>query len=554
MGKRILEKFLYYEGHIYCLLAVLFILLAPLITRLITPDPSNTFIDLSGLYRPLIYLAFCIVWILIVIFRIRTIAYADATDGRSYLSDTRQYGRSYRELVEYFKDADPHKMDLTRFPEIPWQQGKGIILGRTDDRLIYLPSNAEANLFVAGSPGSRKTTGIAIPTCLRYGGSVLAVDIKGDIYHHCHKHRRILRFCPDLIDQYGNELATKYSCHFNPFNGIEKMTETERKLYLNNMSMTLIPNHGGDDEAYFVSRAQKIFAGITLFLYRQKKDITFPEVLHAILHFEAPQGLALGPMPTNVFEWITTIIEDGYPAAVEQVSSLYGNNEKNVSGAYDTLCTALLPFSNAILDDLLAEKGQCISIEAMEQGYDVYLQISQKNLDVYAPLFTMIIHSFMTGFTSRPDTSSAVGRSNRPMLLLLDEFPQLTFSYTMMNTALSTLRSKSIQCMLIAQSVAQLATTYPGESWRALLGNCTYQAILKSNEKLTQQHFSNLFGTRKVLKISNSTSSNGKSSGRSIHEEREPIFQPEDFSDFQHELAIDYNGRRILANKINLFE
>lgn len=190
----------------------------------------------------------------------------------------------------------------------------------------------------------------------------------------------------------------------------------------------------------------------------------------------------------------------------------------------------------------------------MERSYDVYLQISQNNLDVYAPLFTMIIHAFMTGFTSRPDTSSAVGRSNRPMLLLLDEFPQLTFSYTMMNTALSTLRSKSIQCMLIAQSVAQLATTYPGESWRALLGNCTYQAILKFNEKITQQHFSTLFGTRKILKISNSTSSNGKSSGRSVNEKREPIFQPEDFSDFQDELAIDYNGHRILANKINLFE
>lgn len=195
------------------------------------------------------------------------------------------------------------------------------VLGRTDDRLIYLPSNAKANLFIAGSPGSRKTTGIAIPTSLRYDGSVLAVDIKGDIYHHCHKYRRILRFCSDLVDQYGNELATKYSCHFNPFNGIEKMTETERKLYLNNMSMTLIPNHGCDDETYFVSRTQKIFTGITLFLYHRKNDITFPEVLHVILHFESPQGLARDPMPTNVFEWITTIIEDGYPVAVEQVSS-----------------------------------------------------------------------------------------------------------------------------------------------------------------------------------------------------------------------------------------
>ena len=556
MGKRILERFLHYDGPFFILLALLFYLAAPWLTRWLSSTVSNDLFDFSGLYGVFIRLALLGIWLYAAIKHFQKLSYSEKTDGRSYRDDRRKYGRSYRELVDYFKDADSHKLDLTLFPETPWQEGEGIILGTAEGKLIHLPSNTEANLFISGAPGSRKTTGIAIPTCLRYGGSVLAVDIKGDIYNTCHEYRHILRFCADLTDDAGNEIATQVSCHFNPFNSLARMTETERKLYLNNMALVLIPDRGGDDESYFNSRAQKLFAGITLFLYNKKNDVTFPEVLHAILHFIQPENINLEAFPNNVFDWITTIIEDGYPDAVEQVASLYGSNEKNVSGAYHTLCTALLPFSNDILDKLLDGKGECISLDAMEQGYDVYLQISQKNLDVYAPLFTMIINAFMTGFTSRPDTSTALGRTNRPMLIMLDEFPQLTFSYSMINTALSTLRSKSIQCMLIAQSVAQLATSYPGESWRALLGNCTYQAILKSNEKLTQQHFSALFGTRKVLKVSNSTSSSGKdeSSGRSVHEEREPVFQPEDFNDLQKKLVIDYNGRRVLADKINLFE
>lgn len=555
MGKRILKSFLQYDGPFFVLFAILLYFLAPLVTRLVLVGELDNMFNISSTFTLIFRIIFFCFWLLSVFNHIQSRSYAEQTDGRSYKDDRRNYARSYRELVNYFKDADPHRLDLSSFPEIPWKEGEGIILGSAEGKLIHLPSNAEANLFIVGTPGSRKTTGVAIPTCLRYGGSVLAVDIKGDIYNYCHNHRNILRFCPDLTDAEGNEIATQVSCHFNPFAGIDQMTDTERKLYVNNMSIILIPDRGGENENYFNTRAQKLFAGITLFLYNKKNDITFPEILHAILHFKSPEGLDIDPFPTNIFEWITTIIDDGYPAAVEQVNSLFGNNEKNISGAYDTLCTALLPFSNDILNELLDGKGHCLSFESMEQGYDVYLQISQKNLDVYAPLFTLIINSFMTDFTSRPDTSTEIGRNNRPMLLLLDEFPQLTFSYKMINSALSTLRSKSIQCMLFAQTVAQLATSYPGDSWRALLGNCTYQAILKSNEKLTQDHFSHLFGTRKVLKVSNSTSS-GKdgSSGRTVHEEREPIFQPEDFNDLQKKLVIDYNGRRVVADKINLFE
>lgn len=482
----------------------------------------------------------------------RCAKYAQLTGGRNYIEDRRKYNMSFDELIDFFSNAEQHSLSNCDFPVGFWKEEEGIMLGDAEGHLVHIPSVSEANIFAVGTPGSGKTSGIVIPTCLRYGGSVLAVDIKGDIYNACKSTRSIRRFCPDLKDEDGNNIALDYSARFNPFSDIKYLNPTEKKLFLANMALTLIPDQPGADGNYFTSTARKIFIGITSYLLEKKPDVTFPEVLHAILHHQAPVGMDPDHFPLTVFQWAEMISRSNVYAAIEQMSSLIGNNEKNVSGAYDALCTALIPFSNETMDVLLTGKDYCISVDELENGYDVYLQVSQENLNTYAPLLTMILQTFLSGFTKRRDTS--FGAKNRPILVLMDEFPQLTFSYNMVNTALSTLRSKSIQCMLIAQTVAQISRKYQNDGWRALLGNCTYQVILKSNEEMTQRYFSALIGTKKDLKISTSGEMMDIPSPRTISQERVPIFQPEDFGDLGDKLVVYYNGKYIVAKKIKWYE
>ncbi|MBQ6520445.1 MAG: type IV secretory system conjugative DNA transfer family protein [Anaerolineaceae bacterium] len=506
-------------------------------------------------YSTLVTLAavFCTVSIIVYAgLKIRSVIYAAKTGGRNYKEDRRKYNMSYHELLDFFGHAEQHSMSKSDFPVGFWKEEEGIMLGDSEGHLVHIPSDAEANIFAAGTPGSGKTSGLVIPTCLRYGGSVLAVDIKGDIYNACGSNRNIRRFCPDLKDADGNNIALDYSAHFNPFADIKYLNPTEKKLFLANMALTLIPDQPGADGNYFTSTARKIFIGITSYLLEKKPDVTFPEVLHAILHHQAPVGMDPDHFPLTVFQWAEMISRSNVYAAIEQMSSLIGNNEKNVSGAYDALCTALIPFSNETMDVLLSGDDYCISAETLENGIDVYLQVSQENLNTYAPLLTMILQTFLSSFTKRRDTS--FGAKNLPILVLLDEFPQLTFSYNMVNTALSTLRSKSIQCMLIAQTVAQISRKYQNDGWRALLGNCTYQVILKSNEEMTQRYFSALIGTKKDLKISTSGEMMDIPSPRTVSQERVPIFQPEDFGDLGDDLIVYYNGKYIRAKKIRWYE
>lgn len=497
-------------------------------------DTQNALYDLTRLGSKISL--YC-VWGLCFFTNFQQKAYHYRT-GRSYVYDHSHYKRSYGELVDYFRDAEPHKLDTEEFPIEDWRNANGIIFGKDSrSRLISIPSDSECNVAIFGPPGSGKTSGIAIINACRFKGSVLAIDVKGDLYNYVRKHtqRKIIRFAPD------SENALQISCRFDPFDGLNQMDETDKKLYLESMSTILIVDESDSDGNYFSSRARKLFQGITHLILSENPDASFPYVIHQIL-----QG--------NVFDWVKRTINSDCEPAKELLASFYGNNEKNVSGAYDALTTALVHFSNPVLDELLSKNGQSVSIRDLEAGTDVYLQIKQEHLDAYAPLFTLLIQFFSISFTKRPDSST--GAKNLPILMLMDEFPQLTFSYKMINSNLSTLRSKSVICMIIQQNLSQLEYRYKPSGSRSIIGNCNYQIILGSNDVTSSKVFSDTFGMKKVLKVSNSiTSSKTTSSGRSVQETTEKVFPPEKFGDLSSEkkMILYFKGKYAELTKLNCY-
>ena len=457
--------------------------------------------------------------------------------GRMYNTDRSDFKRDYFELTEYFKNSEPHKMDICDFKEQPWYKSRGIVLGTVKNKLISIPANSECNIAVFGPPGSGKTSGIAITNAITFFGAVLAVDIKGDLYNYVsqNSYRYIVRFCPD----HPNALEESY--HFDPFAGIEEMTVTEKKLYLESMATILIPEETGSDGYYFSSRARKMFQGITHLMLYENPNVSFPEVVKSILN-------------GNPFDWVRKALNSDCVAAKEQIASFYGNNEKNVSAVYDTLTTAMVHFSNPVLNKLLTKSPRCISKDLLEGGYDIYLQISQEHLESYAPLFTLIIQTFCTAFTKRPDRSTGI--ETRPILMLLDEFPQLTFSYEMINTNLSTLRSKNIISLIIQQNVSQLEYRYEPIGARSIMGNCNVQVILGSNDMTTSTMFSDMCGYKRVLRRSNSeTYASERSRGTTTQEATEKVFPPEYFGDlpYRNKLILYMKGKYLECDKLNCY-
>ena len=176
-------------------------------------------------------------------------------------------------------------------------------------------------------------------------------------------------------------------------------------------------------------------------------------------------------------------------------------------------------------------------------------------MESYAPLFTLILQTFSSAFTRRPDSSTGV--KNKPILMLIDEFPQLTFSYEMINANLSTLRSKNVICMIIQQNISQLELRFGQAGARSILGNCNCQIILGSNDLTTSTTFSDMFGYKKVLKISNNeATSQSVSTGMTVQEAVEKVFPPESFGDLQtrKKMVFYFKGKYLLCNRLNCYE
>ncbi len=161
-----------------------------------------------------------------------------------------------------------------------------------------------------------------------------------------------------------------------------------------------------------------------------------------------------------------------------------------------------------------------------------------------------MVQTFMSAFMKRIDSSSGI--KTRPIIFLLDEFPQLHFDWDTLSTALSTLRSKNVSLFMAQQSIAQLESKYGSNHYREIIDNCRYISIMSAQDPKSRTFFQQLIGTEKVLKVSNSQ--NNKDSSRNVTEAREYIYQPEDFSNLEEDVVIYMNGKYIQAQKTKCYE
>lgn len=460
---------------------------------------------------------------------LRAVIYYDKT-GRSYGVDRGKYKRDFGSLVDYFKDADPHQLELEDLPDVTWRDPAidGIILGHCNKTLIHRPTAAPGNVGLFGLPGSGKTTCQVIPTALRFGGSCLVIDIKGDILSYAKDIRKIRIF---------NPADPLHGLHYDPFSGIRNLSIQERVTFLDKIGHILVEEDPKGDGKYFSDGGRDFWAGISLYLFHMDPTVTFGEVVNHIL---------LG----NAFDWVTKVIQSDCAEAKAYLSSYFGTNEKNVAGCYNAIVRAVRPFSTGEMATLLDGSGDCIKPEDLDKGFDIYLEVPQDKIEMFSPVMTIIIQQMIDFFMMRPDSSS--GADLHPILLLLDEFAQLRFEFNQISAALSTLRSKKVTIFMAQQSIAQIEKRYGESGCREIVDCCSILSLFSAQDPRSRKYFSDLVGTKKVLKISNSDSA--KDISRSVQESRELIFQPEDLGDLGGKVLIVYNGKYVLADRCACYD
>ena len=492
-------------------------------------------------------------WIYLFFTKIRSQRYKYLT-GRSYAKDHHQYNKTYTELVEFWEKSDPYKIDIEKqLPVEDWHTAEGVILGKAKDKfgtyhLLKRDSAAPGNLSCLGRPGCGKSTTQAATTAARFnadrtdgGCGVFAISIKGDLLNFVKDKRKNIKvFTPD------NAVG---SCHYDPFSGLSEMSLIDKRTFAENMSQIICPDEDGENAAFFVEGARDYFCSILLYLCFMHETgkisgpLRFPEFVDEILN-------------DNVFNITMTIKASGCRIAGEYTNSYEGSSEKNVSGIYNHLVKNIRPFHTGALAELLDGKGDCITPDDLNSS-DIYIDVPQDKYSVYAPVISIIISNFLQAFMRRPDVSS--GEETVPILFLLDEAVQLKIPFQILDSAMSTLRSKKVTLFLLMQSIAQLEAKYGDVQAREIIDLCSYISVFNAQDPKSREFFHKLIGTRKMLKRSTSLSSKSeydKTAGESVTVEEECIFKAADFGDLNvtdkkgnvtHHVLIYAEGKYLLC-------
>lgn len=379
-------------------------------------------------------------------------------------------------------------------------QGAGIVFGKIGRKLITKPPKVEGHTLIVGGTGTGKSRGIVIPTLLKWEGSALVMDIKGELS----------KITSDRRLRYGKVYI------FNP--------EGEGACY------DPIKICNTVDQAQDLAR--------TLIPLPEKGEPFWSQSAQAILSAFVFEGAVMGYKLTDIAERlctspITELVEHCRNHELREVRILasitYDLPDKTLGGIMGELKSKLITIAT---DPNIRKATQRAdwTPETLEQGATIYLKVSEHLLDQYKDLWTVIISQILKYLSKREE------RKDPPILVALDEMPRLSKINGLTN-ALATLRSRNVHIMGVIQSMAQLDSIYGKDQRKVIADNCRFKLVLSATDPETQKYFSDLAG-QKTAMAQGITVGAGLIPNMSRSEQGTPLIRPEEWANLEEPILL----------------
>lgn len=368
---------------------------------------------------------------------------------------------------------------------------EGIVLGKINEQLIEKPAEVQGHCLIVGGSGSGKSRGVAIPTLLRWKGSVFAIDIKGELSRETATHRN---------NNYIFDPAAGTGA-YNPLDLCKKKVDAQE------IASALIPYTGGD--TYWVDSSRGILSAVLLEFALNK--LTFIGALKKIC--------------TTKDEVLMQELMNSKYEDVRILAGIGNAPEKTLGGIMSQLRTNITKICDEEIDNVTSYSEWTPS--TLEEGASIYLKINERTIETYKGLWSVIVNQILGFLMERQE------KSKLPILLLLDELPRLGKIEGLLN-ALATLRSKNVHIVMCIQSMGQLDSIYGHDNTKIIADNSAYKLVLLATDPNTQKYFSDLAGNQTVWVGSRGLSegaSTSNSYGKSQHTTQ--LIRPEEFARLQ---------------------
>jgi len=359
-----------------------------------------------------------------------------------------------------------------------------------------------AHTLIVARTRAGKGTRVIVPTLLRYAGSMVVIDPKGENAAITARTRRDqLRQTVHIVNPWG-EMAELYkklgfkTATYNPLDAIDR-NDPNAVAAAQSLAATICPVTDGKDK-FWQGSAANVLTGVFLWIADQpgeQKTLARAREIVTMTRRDFTTILVKMAASTAFDGAIKEMVSQYIDLADETYGGIMANlaeNTKFLSDPRIKASTASSSFSMRTLCDVFTT---------------VYLVIPHDRIQTHATWLRLIIAASMQGIKSRDKTVPP----NHRCMFLIDEFGSIG-RIDDIPRDIALMSGYGLDFTLIVQGLDQLKDHY-GDARGTILSNCGYKWFCHVNELDTAKYLSESLGKATVRTIGTSTSSGSTPGG-----------------------------------------
>jgi type IV secretion system protein VirD4 len=333
----------------------------------------------------------------------------------------------------------------------------------------------DRHLVTIAPTGAGKGRGVIIPNLLRFEGSVIVIDPKGETWHVTARRRKEMGQEVRLLDPFG--AVSKRTDSLNPFDLFDRpgaLLDADAEM----LASLLAGDVGFHKEPFWDNWGRSLMAGVIAAVAETapKGERHFGRVREILMSDDAVYNLA-------------ALIENHDELnrlSKQNISSFLPITEQTRSGILSTAQSYLkVVNSDSALRSL---SKSTISLESVRKGdpMTIYIVIPPDKLESHGALLRLWVGALML---------TVMGRKRRPKrstLFLLDECAQLG-EFGPLRQSMTLLRGYGLQVWPFFQDLSQLQRLYP-KDWRTIFNNAGVFQLFGVANHLMARESSDLIG------------------------------------------------------------
>lgn len=319
--------------------------------------------------------------------------------------------------------------------------------------LLY---KGDGHLMTIAPTGAGKGVGVIIPNLLTYPGSVIAVDIKGELTQVTARRRREMGQRVVVLDPFAMVTdKSRPSDALNPFDlfhlpGADPESDAEM------LAAQFAVDHSFSTDRYWDDTGKGLAAGLIAHLATGgAADERNPSALRKLLYMD--------DLDYNIATWLDKGEVKNPLARDEFVAYLSAPSDKTRPCIRTTACTYMKCLGSEVVSRAMERSSFDLRTLMAGDPVTVYLVIPPEKLESHRAVLRAWVATLLTAVLRRsrlPDLRT---------LFIVDEAAQLG-AMPLLRTAMTLLRGYGLQCWTFWQDLGQLRTLYP-DDWTTMVSN-----------------------------------------------------------------------------------